>query len=53
MAFSLATGLLYALFANRSRQRNFGSTMYANRRRRTMRTPKPLRRPAPEDPTST
>lgn len=49
MAFSLAIGMLYALVANRSGERNFRSTMYANRRRGPVRSSMPVRRAAPED----
>jgi hypothetical protein len=53
MAFALAIGLLSTLFFDRSRERNFGSTMFANRRRTSVRAPLPVRRARPEDTTST
>ena len=49
MAFSLAIGLLSTLFLDRPRARNFGSTLFANRRRTVMRTPLPPRRAQTED----
>jgi hypothetical protein len=50
LAVSLAIGLLSTVFFVRPRERNFGSTMFANRRRISVRTPVPIRRPLPEDP---
>lgn len=50
LAISLAIGLLSTMFFERPRERNFGSTMFANRRRIYARTPVPIRRPRPEDP---
>lgn len=52
MAFGLAIGLLFMLFLDRKPARNFGSTMFANRRRGAARAPMPVRR-APSDKTST
>jgi hypothetical protein len=52
LAFSLAIGLLSTLFFERSREPNFGSTMFANRRRTQVRPPLPVRRPQPEDTTT-
>ena len=49
LAFGLAIGLLSTLFFDRARERNFGSTMFANRRRAAVRPPMPVRRPQPED----
>jgi hypothetical protein len=50
LAFSLAIGLISTLFFERSREPNFGSTMFANRRRSTPARPAmPVRRPQPED----
>jgi hypothetical protein len=49
LAFSLAIGLLSVLFLDRARERNFGSTMFANRRRTAARPPVPVRRARPED----
>lgn len=52
MAFTLALGLLSTLFLDRPRARNFGSTMFANRRRSAVRAPMPVRRAQPEDTSS-
>jgi hypothetical protein len=50
MAISLAIGLLFTLLFTRPRERTFGSTMFANRRRAPARAPMPFPRPQPEDP---
>jgi hypothetical protein len=43
LAFSLSIGLLAKLMLGRPRQPNFGTTMFANRRRGTVRAPMPVR----------
>jgi hypothetical protein len=50
LAISLAIGLLFTLLFVRPRERNFGSTMFANRRRVVARTAMSVRRAQPEDP---
>jgi hypothetical protein len=48
LAISLAIGLLFTLLFVRPRERNFGSTMFANRRRANARAPLPVARPQPQ-----
>jgi len=50
LAFSLAIGLMAKLLLDRPRQPNFGTTMFANRRRGGLRAPTPVRRAGPEEP---
>ena len=42
--------VLFTLLFARPRERNFGSTVFANRRRTPARAPLPVRRPLPEEP---
>ena len=53
LAFSLAIGLLFTLFLDRPRQPNFGTTLFANRRRSAERNPMPARGAQSEDPSIT
>jgi hypothetical protein len=53
LAFSLAIGLLFTLFLDRPRQPNFGTTMFANRRRPVEGAPMPARGAQSEDPSIT
>lgn len=50
MAFSLAIGLIAQLMLDRPRRPNFGSTLWVNRRRSSVRAPMPARRPQSEEP---
>jgi hypothetical protein len=50
LAFSVAIGLMAKLLLDRPRQPNFGTTMFANRRRGIGRAPTPARRAGPEEP---
>jgi hypothetical protein len=49
MAFSLAIGLIAQLMLDRPRQPNFGTTLFANRRRTSMRAPLAVRRAPSEE----
>jgi hypothetical protein len=53
MGFSLAIGLLCMLFLDRPRRPNFGTTVFANRRRSPERAPMPARGAQSEDPSIT
>jgi hypothetical protein len=52
MGFSLALGLLSMLFLDRGRAPNFGTTLFAGRRRIPARPPLPVPRVQPEEPST-
>jgi hypothetical protein len=49
MAFSLAIGLIAQVLLDRRRQPNFGTTLFANRRRSSIRAAMPVRRAPSEE----
>jgi hypothetical protein len=51
MAFALAIGLIAEVLLDRRRKPNFGTTLFANRRRIGVRAPMPVRRAPSEEST--